>query len=135
MRTFIKTASVIGIIAFAGLASSASGEQETLPVRLEYSVPANVRTGDEVTTVITFRALENLDRLEVSVAPFKGLELISETREATFTNVKRGEGRQLTVTIRLTDPKFGSLAVLYHMVQGTMKISGARTIVYGNPGA
>ena len=126
---------LIPIVLLAGAADrDALAKPPTAPVRVEYEVPENVKTGDSVTTVLTFRAQADLDRLEVTLAPFMGLELTSEPKTATFTGVKKGEGRQLSATIRLTDPKFGSLAVTYTTVQGRKRGADAITVVYGNPG-
>jgi hypothetical protein len=110
----------------------ASAKPPSAPVNVEFSVPDNVKLGDEVTTVLTFRALADLDRLDVSMAPFKGLELLSEPKEATFTNVRKGEGRQVTVRIRLTAEPFGYLSVRYQTRQGVKSSGGATMVIYGS---
>lgn len=133
MNRLTATASLALVIALVVPASTLFAKPSHSPVRVEYSVPDDVKTGDEVTTVITLRALANLDELEVSVAPFKGVALVSQTQQATFTAVKSGDGPQLTVTVRLTDEKFGSLAVVYRTRQGKTASGGAITIVYGRP--
>lgn len=127
--TAIAVASAISLES----AAVVSAKPERAPIRVESHVPPNVKTGDEVTTTITLRALADVDRVEVSIAPFQGLELLSDTKEAVFTGMKAGEGRAISVTIRLTDPAFGSLAVTYKTRQGTHDDAGAVTIVFGTP--
>jgi hypothetical protein len=134
MRTCIQSTSLMLITAILAVAASAWAAPETPPVRLEYSVPANVRTGDVVTTVITCRAVEDLDRLELDLTALEGLEIVSDARHPVFTGVKRGETRDVSVTVRLTGSKSGTLAVLYRTQQRAVKMSSAVTIVYGNPG-
>jgi hypothetical protein len=124
---------VVATIISLESAAVVSAKPERAPIRVESSVPANVKTGDEVTTTITLRALADVDRVEVSIAPFKGLVLLSDTKDAVFTGMKAGEGRPITVTIRLTDPMFGSLAVTYKTRQGTRDDAGAATILFGAP--
>jgi hypothetical protein len=124
------------LLSFAALVvatASAGAKPEMAPVGVEYSVPASVKTGDEVTTVITFRALADIDRLDINIAANSGLELLSEQKDATFTAMKKGEGRQVSVTIRLTDDHFGLLALTYRTRQGTTNAAGAKSILYGAP--
>jgi hypothetical protein len=99
-------------------------------VRIEYTRPGRVSIGDEVTTVLTFRALTNLDRLEVTLAPFKGLELVSEPK-AVFTGLKRGDGPQVTARVRVTEQPFAYLSVTFQTKQGTRTDGGATMVVYG----
>ena len=121
-------------LALVSTESASLAKPPSAPVRVEVEVPPNLHPGDEVTSVLTFRALADLDRLDVSVAPDGGLDVLSKPTEATFDGVRKGEGRQFTVTIRLTDPKFGSLAVFFKTLRGTTKAAGAITVTYGNPG-
>jgi hypothetical protein len=129
MRTFaVYTLTVLALLASA---VAVSAKPERVPIRVESSVPRDMKTGDEVTTTITIRALANIDRVEVSIAPFEGLELLSETKQVVFTGMREGEGRGIQVTVRLTGQKFGSLAFVYTTQQGTTKESGATTVVFG----
>ena len=130
MRSHIQRVLVAAALVTA-IGVTALAKPEMTPIRLECSVPPGVKTGDQVTTVITFRALAAVDRLAVTVAPFQGVEVLSDPTQAVFTAMKNGEGRQLSVTIRMTGEKYGSLAVTYQVLQGQQTSSGAQTIVYG----
>jgi hypothetical protein len=134
MRKQLQPRTLFSALLVVLACAHAAAKPSSAPVRVEYEPPPAISTGDEATTVLTFRALADLDRLEVSIRAAKGLELTSPNQDVVFTGVKKGEGRQLSVTVRLTDPKFGSLAVLYRTELGSSKAAGAVTIVYGNPG-
>ena len=131
VRHAIATALLAPALLLVVLDPRASAKPPTAPVRLEFQLPDNVKRGDEVTTVLTFRALADIDRLDVSVAPFKGLDLLSEPKETTFTAVRNGEGRQLTVRIRVTE-EFGYLSVSYQTRQGDTSGSDSTIVVYGS---
>ena len=73
----------------------------TAPVEIEYSVPKNVATGDEVTTVIRFVAKSNLQNLTVSASPYSGLDLLSGGDMVEFTNLQKGDTREIEVEINL----------------------------------
>ena len=122
---------VLGFVATVVLmGTSLAAKPPSAPVKVEYSRPP-VSTGEEATAVLTFRALADLDRLEVSVAVDEGIEIMSEPTRATFTNVRKGEGRNLSVTIRLTAPKEGVLAVFFKTERGDRKEAGAMAISFG----
>jgi hypothetical protein len=130
MRALVATSLAIGLAALCGSISSLSARSEA-PVRVEFQTPPPVKSGTEATTVITFRALADLDRLEVSAAAYRGLDLISEPKAASFSTVKKGEGRQLSVTVRLTDPKVGTLAIFFTAQRGAKRESGTTGIAFG----
>jgi hypothetical protein len=125
--TELLTAVLVAVVTGASLLA----KPPSAPVRVEYTRPS-VSTGEEATAVLTFRALADLDRLTVSVAVDEGLEIVSRPTEATFTNVRKGEGRDLTVTIRLTAPKQGVLAVFFKTERGARREAGVTAIVFGN---
>lgn len=106
---------------------------ESAPVRVSFAVPKDMKTGEEVETAIAFRALEDIQQLDVHVAPSAGLELLSDVHDAVFTNVRRGTAPVLSVRIRLIDPKWGSLSVTYRARTAVDTTSGAIGIVYGSP--
>ena len=118
------------VLAIVGITSRVSAKPVNVPIKVEYNAPAPAKVGEEVTTVLKFRALLDLDRLEVTVAPYKGLELKSEPAKVTFTDIKRGEARTFTVTVRLTEEPFGYLSVTYQTQQGTIRAAGAMVVVY-----
>jgi len=128
MRTFAAYTLTILALVVSNVAVSAKPEP---PLRIESAVPAGMKTGDEVTTTITVRALANLDRVDVTIAPDEGIELLSETKQVVFTGMREGEGRGIEVTVRLTGKQFGSLSFLYTIQQGSTKQSGATTVVFG----
>ncbi len=112
-------------------ATPLAGKPGTAPIEVEFVVPQGVKTGDEVETVLGFRALEDVRQLEVKVSAYKGLELLSEPAEAVFTDVRKGTAPQLTVRIRLTAPDWGALAVNFTTRTATRTAGGAIAIVYG----
>ena len=113
---------------------AAQKKPDYAPVEVEASAPpADMKPGDQVETTLRFRALADLQRIEISVAPFMGVEVVSATREAVFTDIAEGDAPELKVTVRLVD-KSGSLAVTYRIVTADGKSAGARTIEYGKPG-
>lgn len=126
MRWFLKV-----VIALLGSIAIVAAKPSSAPVTVEFTVPPGVKTGDEVTTVLRFRALQDLQQLDVTVAPFMGLELLSEVRRATFVNVSQGTAPELEVRIRLTDPKSGSLAVMLRTRSASGAGSEAITIRFG----
>ena len=132
MRTFIDAPLLTTLMVTLVAGATVSAKPERAPVRVEFSAPAPIATGEEATTVITFRALADIDRLEVSVAPFKGLDLLSETKDAVFTGITKGEGRTITVTIRLGDAPYGYLSVVYRTRRGNNQESGATNVIYSN---
>jgi hypothetical protein len=134
MHRWIRLATVTAVIA-AVCGATAYAKPELAPVRIEHDPPAPMRIGEEATTVLTVRALADVDQVVVNVAPFKGVVLLSEPREATFAGLKRGDTRQLTVRVRLTDERAGTLAVTYRTVQGKRIAGGATTVIYTNAGA
>ena len=115
--------------------SNATATLPSAPVRVEYARPAPLKQGEEATTVITFRALADVDRLEVSVARHKGLEVVSRPTSAVFSEVKKGEGRELAVTVRLTDSKEGLLAIFFKTQRGSRREAGVSGIAFGNDGS
>jgi hypothetical protein len=134
MHKVIRAAATISLIAVVVSHGTALAKPDMAPVRVEYAPIDPVRAGDEATTVLTLRALADVDRVDVTVAPFKGVELLSEPREVTFTAMKKGETRQLTVTVRMTGERYGYLSVSYRTLQGKTIAGGATTIVYSAPG-
>jgi hypothetical protein len=134
MHKVIRAAVTISVIALVVSYGTVLAKPEMAPVRVEYAPIDPVKTGDEATTVLTLRALADVDRVDGTVAPFKGVELLSEPREVTFTAMKNGETRQLTVTVRMTGERYGYLSVSYRTLQGKTIAGGATTIVYRAPG-
>jgi hypothetical protein len=118
------------VVTMALMGTGLAAKPPSAPVKVEYTRPS-VAQGEQATAVLTFRALADLDRLDVSIAVDEGIEILSEPTEATFTNVKKGEGRDLTVTIRLTAPKEGFLSIFFKTERGTRKEAGATAAVFG----
>ncbi len=87
---------------------------ETAPVRVSFNdPPADMKTGDETTTTLTFQILEDVDTLRVFIVPDDGLQILSPTTEAVFTNVKTTDHPSIEVKVKLTDPKGSTLNVSF----------------------
>jgi hypothetical protein len=107
---------------------------QSASVTIDYDdPPANMKTGDEVTTTIVFLALADTERLEVEVDADDGLQILSTPTEAVFTDIKKDETRQLQVKVKLTDPKGSSLNVSIGTVASTRQGFGSMVIDYGEP--
>ncbi len=106
----------------------------TAPVTIEYTVPKTVQTGDTVSTVIHFIAQTDLEVLKISVAPYRGLKLLSKKEETLFFDLTKGERRDLEVEIRLTDPEVGYLSVF--ATTETIRSTSTKSIAipYGSAG-
>ena len=128
-----KAARTSVLVAFAAVVVSAPGvlaKPPSAPVRVEYVAPPSVARGEPLTMTLTLRALADLDRLEVSVRGFDALEVLSSPRSAAFADVKKGEGREFQVTIRLVDERAGSLAVFFKTVRGAKREAGTTGIAF-----
>jgi hypothetical protein len=131
MRKLTGTFVLIPLVLAFAWTAAVSAKPGGAPVRVEHADPPPLVTGEQATTVLTFRALADIDRLEVSLRPMRGLEIVSEPTQAAFTDVKKGAGLEVSVTVRLTGPNFGRLAITYETRQGQTNDSGATTILYG----
>lgn len=101
------------------------------PIAIEHSdIPAGLKVGDEATTTIRFRALSDLDRVEVSIYPFRGVRVLSAPTTALFTDLHSGDIQELPVRVRLTDASIASLAVTYRAISGGRRRTGAVTIEF-----
>ncbi|MFQ5456567.1 MAG: hypothetical protein ACE5EA_10280 [Nitrospirota bacterium] len=106
----------------------------TAPVSIEYSVPKNIQRGEEVSTVIRFVAQVDMESMEVSVTPYEGLEIVSSEDKTVFLKLKKGEAREFTVRIRLTDPEVGYLSVFATTTTSFGRRTKSIAIRYGVPG-
>ena len=131
MHLVIRRISLGLFVLLCAVSAAAFQKRSQVPIRVEYVSESPAQAGDEVTTVLTFRALADIDRLDVSVSPFKGVEVISQPTERAFTGVKKDDGLEFTVTVRVTDAKLASLGVVYSTQQGNTKRTGATTVEYG----
>ena len=132
MREVMRAAAV-GVIALLVWQAAVAAKPDAAPVRVEFERTPAVRVGDQATTVLTFRALADIERLDVMLAPFKGVEIVSQPTQATFTAMKENEGRQLSVTVRMTGDRYGYLSVTYRVKQGDSLSAGATTVIYSTP--
>lgn len=129
MHRLIRLATLAAAIA-AVCGATVFAKPELAAVRIQYDEPAPMRVGEEATTVLTVRALGDLDQVVVNIAPLRGVDLLSDTRDVTFSGLQRGETRQVTVRVRLTDPRIGELSVTYRTHQGKRIAAGATTVLY-----
>ena len=96
--------------------------------------PPALKTGEEWSGTLTFRATVDLDRLEVLVSAYEGLVVVSQPTAAAFEKVGKGEGRELAVTIRMTGPKNGSLAIFFRAFRNGKPEPGTTGITFLNSG-
>lgn len=132
-RLFGKVLIALSFLIAAVSASFAAQGKPTAPVSIEYSVPKDMRSGDTVSTTIKFVAQANLEQLEVSVASYEGLEVVSKNEKTVFQNIKKGEKREIEVTVRLT-AEIGYLSVF--ATTTTARGASTKTIAirYGTAG-
>ena len=89
---------------------SAVQAKPSAPVKIDYTVPKTVQAGDDVITIIRFTSKADLQYLTVSTSPYSGLELLSLGESITFINLKAGDIREISVSIRLLE-ELGYLSV------------------------
>jgi hypothetical protein len=133
-RPASRSARNVALVVFVCLTTAATvaAKPDRVPVALEFVPPRpDMKRGDVVETVIGFRALADLQQLEVSVYVDHGVEIVSAPAVLTFTDVKAGDAPQVNVRVRLTADEFGSLAVSYRTRTATETAAAVRTIVYG----
>lgn len=90
--------------------SSIAQARPTSPVSLEYDEPENIMAGQLVTTKVRVIANTDLPSITLSASAYSGLLLISGNEETVFTNLKRGDSREIEVTIQL-DNDLGYVAM------------------------
>jgi hypothetical protein len=112
---------------------SPAAAKPTATVSIEYGVPENLKTGDTVSTRIGFVAETDSERLDVSVAPYEGLDVVSKNEKTVFQNVRKGEKREIEVTVRLTD-EIGYLSVFATITTARGTSTKSIAIRYGTPG-
>jgi hypothetical protein len=123
----------MALVALVSLcALPASAKPDNTAVVAECAVPAGIKTGDEVEVVIRLRALDNLQRLDVTVFGDRGVEVLSDVRELSVRDVARGAITELPVRVRMTAPKWGSLAVTYRTHSTAGPASGSRAFIFGD---
>ena len=104
------------------------------PVELDYSVPKNMAPGTQVTTLITFIATADLQQLTVSARAYKGLVLLSGGDPLVFSDLKRGDRREMEVSIQLAD-EVGYLSVFATTTDSRAKTQArSMAIKYGQVG-
>ena len=108
----INRALVLFLVSFLIACGSLSPVQAkpSAPVQIDYIIPKTVQAGDEVTTIIRFTSKTDLQSLTVSTSPYSGLELLSGGESFTFSNLKDGDVREISVSIRLLE-ELGYLSV------------------------
>ena len=124
---------ILIIVAMAALGVNvAHAKPDYSPIRVEFTVPEGLRTGDEVTTTLRFRALVDVAQLDVHVGPARGIELLSAARDMTVRDIRRDSAAEMQVRVRLTDPKCGSLGVSFKTQSRQGPSAGAVSIAYGD---
>jgi hypothetical protein len=126
-----RTAALVVLVCLAA-AATVTAKPDRVPVALEFVPPRpDMKRGDVVETVIGFRALADLQQLEISVYVDYGVEIVSAPAVLTFTDVKAGDAPQVKVSVRLTADEFGSLVVSYRTRTAKETAAAVKTIVYG----
>ncbi len=132
-RPFRRLVMTLSFIISAVSVPLAAQGKPTAPVSIEHNVPKNVQTGDTVSTTISFVAEANLEQLEVSVAPYEGLEVVSNNGKTIFQNVRKGEKREISVTVRLT-AEIGYLSAFATTTTSRGASTKTVAIRFGTPG-
>jgi hypothetical protein len=89
--------------------------------------------GEEADVTLRFGALADIEQLDVHVTPTSGLVVLSGAQKATFNAVQRGSAPSVTLRVRLTDEKSGTLGVTFKTRIGKREQLGAAVVVCGNP--
>ena len=127
-----RVAALVILVSLAAVATL-TATPDRAPIALELVPPRpDMKRGDVADTVIAFRALADLQRLEVSVYVAHGVEILSAPTGAVFSDVKTGDAPQLNVRVRLTAEEFGSLAVSYRTQTARETAVRVKTIIYGD---
>jgi hypothetical protein len=115
------------------LASTAT--PQTLPIELRADVPQDMKTGDAADSTLHFRARVAVARFVVRIWADRdcGVEILSETREATFDDVPANGVRDVRLRVKLTAPAFGYVSVQYCIPDGDREACQTRAVVYGKP--
>jgi hypothetical protein len=133
-RSVVVSIAALWVLMLALPLAQTQHKPESASVTIDYDdPPANMKTGDEVTTTIVFLALADTERLEVEIDADDGLQILSTPTETVFTDVKKDETRQLQVKVKLTDAKGSSLNVSIGTVANTRRGFGSMVIDYGAP--
>jgi hypothetical protein len=101
-----------------------------IPVKLEYSVPAGLKPGDEVTTVFMLEASAFVPRLNVELVPLNGLVWIEGEKSVTFENVGEGQKREVRVRVKLSANR-GEMALTMQAVYDTSRFGDTVVVEYG----
>ena len=108
-----------GLLAVCNFSVMTAYAKPTAPVTISYSGLNALNDDDVFTTVIKFTAEDDLLQLVVSASPYRNVNLLSESGEFKFVNLKRGESREITVRVQLLAGR-GYLGVL----ASTIDLSG-----------
>jgi hypothetical protein len=92
----------------------------------------NMKTGDVITETIRVTARTDLGRLELTLTPLEGIEIVSGNTTAVFDSTKSGETRDLEIRVRLTGAKYGELSVFCRAVVGDQTQSAGLGITFGS---
>jgi hypothetical protein len=97
-------------LAFMLGTSSLAQAKSVSPVSLEYEVPENIAAGDVVTTMVRLTANKDLSNLSVTAVAYSGLLLVSSSDATLFSKLKRGDSREIEMSIQL-DNSLGYVAL------------------------
>ena len=111
----------------------ASAKPRGAPIAVEHDAPRDLKTGEEVNITLGFRALADLDRLDVEIIATSGLVIGAGPQKATFSAVQRMTAPTVVVRVRLTDSKFGTLGLTFRTHIGDRQELGAEVVICGDP--
>jgi len=103
----IKTALFAVIVSSFLLACAAPPAvvaKTSAPITIKSDASESLQSGEEFTTTLTLTAQTNLKKLELSLAPYKNIELVSKNSKADFFDINTNDTRTVEVTLRLLAP-------------------------------
>jgi hypothetical protein len=114
----------------ASVPACAAQKPRWIPVKLEYSVPPGLKTGDEVTTVFVLTTTSFVPRLDVEIVALDGLVWIEGDRNITFESVAQGQRREVRVRLKLSADR-GRLSFTMQAVFDKTKFGDSKLVEYG----
>lgn len=128
MTSMVLTAALLGVVAV----NAQQGKASRVLVHLTFAGPPDVKTGDEVTTLLRFMATQDVEQLDASVREGSGLAILSQPYDVVFSDLRKGMVREFEVRIRVTGENRGRLVVSYSTRSATYGTAReSKVIEYG----
>jgi len=130
MKRWIRLHALLLALLFSIYPSVSGGQGWPLPVRIEHSVrPQDAQRGETITDQLNFRALHDLQHMDVTFRVLAGVQLLSDS-EAVFADVKANERRQVDLRVTLIADR-GRVAVTCRTREGGRDSSATTVITFG----